>query len=211
MTTETTTYDGAWATRWILNCADAVDEHKQELTNLDREIGDADHGENMARGFDAVRSRLNDADGEQSISDVLGLVARTLISTVGGASGPLYGTAFLKAAKAVKPFDTLDGQGALKLVAAFEDGIVTRGKANPGDKTMVDAIDAAREDATQAVDDGPAAVLAAAARGARVGAEATIPMVAHKGRASYLGERAVGHQDPGATSTALIWEAAVAA
>lgn len=209
LTTETTTFNGAWVKQWVLTTAESIDAHKKELTELDREIGDADHGENMARGFDAVRVKLTTLDAEPAVADVLKLVAKTLISTVGGASGPLYGTAYLKAAQAMKDVETLDGPSTLALIAGFEDGIVTRGKASPGDKTMVDAVDAARVAAEAKVDEGPAAVLEAAAVGAEAGAESTIPLVAHKGRASYLGERAIGHKDPGATSMALIWKAAV--
>jgi dihydroxyacetone kinase-like protein len=141
---------------------------------------------------------------------VLKLVATTLISTVGGAAGPLYGTAYLKGAVAAGPATSLDGTAVATLLAAARDGIVTRGKAEPGDKTMIDAWTPAVDAAEAAANDGGSAadVLAAAAAAARSGAEATEPLVARKGRASYLGERSAGHRDPGAQSTALLLQAA---
>jgi phosphoenolpyruvate---glycerone phosphotransferase subunit DhaL len=200
----------AWAVAWTRRTAQVVLEQRETLIELDRQIGDGDHGENLARGFTAVVAKL-DALAEQpaDVGAVLKLVATTLMSTVGGAAGPLYGTAYLRAAK-VTAVPALDSAAVVAMLEAGLEGIVARGKASPGEKTMVDAWTPAVEAAVAAADNGasPAAVLAAAAEAARAGAEATTPLVATKGRASYLGERSAGHQDPGATSTALILDAA---
>jgi dihydroxyacetone kinase-like protein len=190
----------------IRSVAATIAEHKAELTHLDRDIGDGDHGENLARGFTAVLAKL-EAGTPETPGAVLKLVATTLISTVGGASGPLFGTAFLRASTTVKDVPSLDAGTVVAALTAARDGVVARGKAEPDDKTMVDAltpaVNAARE---AAADDGAgvAAVLRAAASAATAGAEATIPLQARKGRASYLGERSIGHKDPGATSTAYL-------
>jgi dihydroxyacetone kinase-like protein len=187
----------------IRSAAAAVAEQRAELTRLDREIGDGDHGENMHRGFQAVLAKL-DAGPGMTPGAVLKLVAMTLMSTVGGASGPLYGTAFLRAATAVGDAGRLDAGAVGAALAAARDGVQARGHAGPGDKTMVDAlvpaVDAARGDSV-------AEVLRAAAAAAHDGVAATVPLVARKGRASYLGERSAGHADPGATSTAVILRA----
>jgi dihydroxyacetone kinase-like protein len=201
------TLDGAWTRRWIEAVAAEVSRRKAELTALDRAIGDADHGENLDRGFQAVLGRFDALDDGATPGAVLKLVATTLISTVGGAAGPLYGTAFLKASMAAGDRDELDAAALVEVLTAARDGIVARGKAESGDKTMVDAWTPAVEAAAAAGDDVRAALSAAAAAAAE-GAAATEPLVAHKGRASYLGERAVGHRDPGAESTALILAAA---
>jgi phosphoenolpyruvate---glycerone phosphotransferase subunit DhaL len=198
-----------WILDWMRRSAAVLAEHRAELVTLDREIGDGDHGENMDRGFQAVLAKLDGTSGDATPADVLKAVATTLISTVGGAAGPLYGTAFLKAAGAVAGPD-LDAAAIVALLTTARDGIVTRGKAEPGDKTMVDAwtpaVDAAEAAASRGAD--VADTLAAAADAAEQGAAATEPLVARKGRASYLGERAVGHRDPGAQSSALILRAA---
>lgn len=199
-----------WAEAWIRRSAQTIAEHRVELNTLDRDIGDGDHGENMHRGFQAVLTKLDDLPAEANPGEVLKLVATTLISTVGGAAGPLYGTAFLKAAGAVTGSTELDGAAIVALLTAALDGIVLRGKAEPGDKTMIDAWTpavAAAETGQASGADG-VRILGAAADAAEAGAIATEPMVAHKGRASYLGERAIGHRDPGAESTALILRAA---
>jgi phosphoenolpyruvate---glycerone phosphotransferase subunit DhaL len=198
-----------WAVDWVRRSAAVVGEHRAELSGLDRAIGDGDHGENLDRGFRAVVAKLDDATPETP-GAVLKLVATTLISTVGGASGPLLGTAYLKAAQAAGDAPVLDAAATVALLAAARDGVVTRGKAEPGDKTMIDAWSPAVEAAQQALDGGAdaTAVLAAAADAAERGAEATDPLVARKGRASYLGERAVGHRDPGAQSSAYQLRAA---
>ena len=202
--------DITWAVDWVRRSADVISEHRVELITLDREIGDGDHGENMDRGFQAVLPKLDDLPAGSTPGDVLKLVATTLISTVGGAAGPLYGTAYLKGAVAAGSETSLDGPAIAAVLTAARDGIVMRGKAESGDKTMVDAwtpaVDAA--DAAAASGADAAAVLAAAAAAAREGAIATEPLVARKGRASYLGERSAGHRDPGAESTALLLQAA---
>ena len=195
---------------WVRRSADVISEHRVELITLDREIGDGDHGENMDRGFQAVLPKLDDLPAGSTPGDVLKLVATTLISTVGGAAGPLYGTAYLKGAVAAGSETSLDGPAIAAVPTAARDGIVMRGKAESGDKTMVDAWTPAVDAADAAAESGadPAAVLATAAAAAREGAIATEPLVARKGRASYLGERSAGHRDPGAESTALLLQAA---
>lgn len=183
--------------------AEVVAEYRVELIQLDRAIGDGDHGENLDRGFKAVLAAF-----EQSTPDtpaaVLKTVATTLISKVGGAAGPLYGTAFLRASAAVKDRDELGPADVVEALTAALGGIVARGKAEVGDKTMVDALDPAVQ---AAVGDTVADVLKAAADAAQAGADATVPLVARKGRASYLGERSAGHMDPGARSTSLLLRA----
>ena len=203
--------DAAWARRWIELAAADVAEQRDYLVDLDRAIGDGDHGENMDRGFKVAVEALGQAQ-PASVAEVLKTVAKTLMSTVGGAAGPLYGTAFLRASKAAGDGD-LDGAGVAAVIAGALDGIQARGKATTGEKTMVDAWTTALEAARAAAESGsdPAAVLEAAATAAEAGAAATEPMRATKGRASYLGERSIGHLDPGAVSTSLILRAAVRA
>lgn len=203
------TLDTTWVTAWISAAADSIGEHKQELNTLDREIGDGDHGENMDRGLHASVAALEKLPDDATPNAALRSVAMTLISTVGGASGPLYGTAFLKAADPVGDGD-IDEAALVAALAAARDGIVSRGKAEPGDKTMVDAWTPAVDAARAAQESGASAadILAAAADAAEKGSDATIPLVARKGRASYLGERSAGHRDPGAQSTALLLRAA---
>ncbi|WP_285027218.1 dihydroxyacetone kinase subunit DhaL [Plantibacter sp. ME-Dv--P-122b] len=205
--------DGAWAVAWMRASAAVVAEHRVELITLDRDIGDGDHGENLDRGFSAILPKLDEQPLDVTPADILKLAATTLISTVGGASGPLYGTALLKASIAVAGQEDLDADAVVALLTAARDGIVLRGKAEVGDKTMVDAwtpaVDAAS--AAAAAGESPARVLAAAADAAWGGAAATEPLVARKGRASYLGERAIGHRDPGAQSTSYLLQAAAAA
>ena len=203
--------DAAWARRWIELSAADIAEQRDYLVDLDRAIGDGDHGENMDRGFKAAVEALGQAQ-PGSVAEVLKTVAKTLMSTVGGAAGPLYGTAFLRASKAAGD-GNLDGAGVAAVIAGALDGIQARGKATTGEKTMVDAWTPALEAARAAAESGgdPAAVLEAAATAAESGAAATEPMRATKGRASYLGERSIGHLDPGAVSTSLILRAAVRA
>ena len=203
--------DAAWARRWIELAAADIAEQRDYLVDLDRAIGDGDHGENMDRGFKAAVEALGQAE-PASVAEVLKTVAKTLMSTVGGAAGPLYGTAFLRASKAAGDGE-LDGAGVAAVIAGALDGIQARGKATTGEKTMVDAWTPALEAARAAAESGsdPAAVLEAAATAAESGAAATEPMRATKGRASYLGERSIGHLDPGAVSTSLILRAAVRA
>ena len=203
--------DAAWARRWIELAAADVAEQRDYLVDLDRAIGDGDHGENMDRGFKAAVEALEQAQ-PGSVAEVLKTVAKTLMSTVGGAAGPLYGTAFLRASKAAGDGE-LDAAGVAAVIAGALDGIQARGKATTGEKTMVDAWTPALEAARAAAESGsdPAAVFEAAAAAAEAGAAATEPLRATKGRASYLGERSIGHLDPGAVSTSLILRAAVRA
>ncbi|MEL4318286.1 dihydroxyacetone kinase subunit DhaL [Leifsonia sp. YIM 134122] len=200
----------SWTLDWIRRSGAVIADKRVELITLDRAIGDGDHGENMDRGFQAVVPKLDVLDDDATPGDALKLVATTLISTVGGAAGPLFGTAYLKAAIAVGSAPELDGAAVVALLTAARDGIVLRGKAEVGDKTMIDAwtpaVDAAV--AAEAAGASESEILAAAAEAAAAGAVATEPLVAHKGRASYLGERAIGHRDPGAQSTAYLLQAA---
>lgn len=192
------------AVRWLADYAAVIHEHAGELTDLDRAIGDADHGSNMDRGLAAVAA----VDGRafDDAAAYLKKVGMTLVSTVGGASGPLFGTFFLRLGGALQgDADAVEFGAALR---AGLDGVVARGKAVVGDKTMVDALAPAVDAYDAAVSHGLAAALRAAADAAASGREATIPLVARKGRASYLGERSAGHQDPGATSLALLLESA---
>jgi dihydroxyacetone kinase-like protein len=202
---------------WLRAAADRIHEEAPALTVLDQAIGDGDHGINMDRGFTAIVSVLDSrepADPDKSdmaaTADLVRLAGRTLISTVGGASGPLYGTGFLKAAGALAglPADP-PPSGALAFVAALEAaaaGIGALGKSTTGEKTMLDALVPAASAARAALDAGgdATAVVVAAREAAAAGAAATTPLLATKGRASYLGERSIGHQDPGATSAALL-------
>ena len=191
--------------RWLRAFADAVSEHADELTALDSAIGDADHGANMRRGMTAVVAKL-DATPDAAPAALLKSAGMTLVSTVGGASGPLYGTLFLRMASALGDRDELDGPAVAAALRAGLEGVVARGKAAPGDKTMVDALTPAVDalDAALADGSGLAEALRAAATAAEAGSDATVPLVARKGRASYLGERSAGHRDPGAASVALL-------
>lgn len=202
--------DAAWAERWLRLSAAVIAENRMALIELDRAIGDGDHGENMDRGFSAILEKL-DAEPPATPGAAFKLAAMTLMSKVGGAAGPLYGTAFLRAGTAVGDATELDGSILAEALAAARDGVVARGKAEVGEKTMIDAWTPAVDAAAAAVASGadPMAVLEAAATAAEAGALSTDPLIAHKGRASYLGERAIGHRDPGAASSALILRAAV--
>jgi len=196
---------------WLRELAGVFAQAREELTALDAAIGDADHGINMDRGFSAVAADLS-ASPPADIASALKAAAMALIRTVGGAAGPLYGTFFLRASGACA------GKGELSSsdwVAAFRqgvEGVRQRGKAEPGDKTMLDALWPAAEAMREAVEQGQALpeVLRRAERAAEAGMKATIPLQARKGRASYLGERSVGHQDPGATSAHLLLRSAAA-
>lgn len=191
--------------RWLERIADVLQENRVYLTDLDSAIGDADHGVNMDRGFSAVRGKFAMME-TMDISTRLKTVGTTLVSTVGGASGPLYGTAFLRAGMAVAGKQELAAADVIAMLEAFLTGIVARGKAQPGEKTMVDALTPALAAAKQALAEGAsqAEITRRAHEAAGEGMKATIPMLATKGRASYLGERSIGHQDPGATSSWLI-------
>jgi phosphoenolpyruvate---glycerone phosphotransferase subunit DhaL len=202
---------------WLRATADRIHEEAPTLTALDQAIGDGDHGINLDRGFAAIVKALDErspadpaAPDTAASADLLRLAGRTLISTVGGASGPLYGTGFLRASAAVAALATEEpAPDALAVTTALEAaaaGIGSLGKATTGEKTMLDALVPAASAARAALDGGAdsAAVIAAARDAAAAGAASTIPMLATKGRASYLGERSIGHQDPGATSAALL-------
>jgi phosphoenolpyruvate---glycerone phosphotransferase subunit DhaL len=191
--------------RWLVCVADVLHENRVYLTQLDAAIGDADHGINMDRGFSAVRGKFPTM-ATTDIAAQLKTVGSTLVSTVGGAAGPLYGTAFLRAGGAVAGKQELTSADVVAMLEAFLGGVVARGKAQPGEKTMVDALTPALAAAKQALNEGvPLTELThRACVAAEEGMKATIPMLATKGRASYLGERSIGHQDPGATSSWLI-------
>ncbi|WP_102192464.1 dihydroxyacetone kinase subunit DhaL [Microbacterium aurantiacum] len=193
---------------WITRYRDAVVEKREWLTELDSAIGDADHGANMARGMNAVAEKLDATGAPASVDELLKVVGMTLVSSVGGASGPLYGTLFLRMGMAAGPVTELDAAALAASLRAGLDGIVARGKAEAGDKTMFDAMAPAVDalDAAIAGGAGLADAARAAADAAATGRDATLPLVARKGRASYLGERSVGHLDPGAASTAILFE-----
>lgn len=203
-----TSVDTAALVDWIRRFRDAIAEKREWLTELDSAIGDADHGANMARGMDAVVAKL-DPGAPDTVDELLKTVGMTLVSSVGGASGPLYGTFFLRMGMAAGPLTALDAAGLGTSLRAGLDGIVARGKAEAGDKTMFDAMAPAVDalDAALAAGGDLSAATAAAAEAAATGRDATEPLVARKGRASYLGERSAGHLDPGAASTTLLFEA----
>lgn len=191
--------------QWLQQLAQVLHENREYLTQLDSPIGDADHGINMDRGFKAVMDKLPTV-ANMDIGSILKTVGTTLVSTVGGASGPLYGTAFLRAGMATAgKYELYEADYTSMLEAALE-GIRARGKAQPGEKTIVDALTpalaAAREAQAQGLDISH--ITRSASDAAEAGMKATIPMLATKGRASYLGERSIGHQDPGATSSWLM-------
>lgn len=191
--------------RWLQQLARVLQENRDYLTQLDAAIGDADHGINMDRGFKAVTEKLSTATNTD-IGAILKIVGTTLVSKVGGASGPLYGTAFLRAGMATSGKQVLSEADFVSMLTAFVEGIKVRGKAQLGEKTMLDALlpalDAARKAENEGL--GLAQLLRESSDAAKEGAQNTIPLLATKGRASYLGERSVGHQDPGATSSWLI-------
>lgn len=197
------------ALEWIKACADVLAKNRDYLTQLDAAIGDADHGANMDRGFKAVINKMPEFS-DKDIGTIFKTVGMTLISTVGGAGGPLYGTFFLQAGmKTAGKMELNLNDWCVALEAAL-NGVIMRGKAELGDKTMVDALTPAVNSLKQAVEDSTTLneALQQSAEAARQGMEATIPLVARKGRASYLGERSAGHQDPGATSSYLLLKAA---
>ncbi len=194
--------------QWIKSTAAVLEENKTYLTELDSPIGDADHGINMNRGFKKVLEKL-DGFSDKDIGDILKSTGMALISSVGGASGPLYGTFYMRSGGAVASKEALSGEDLLNLLQAGYEGVVQRGRAQPGDKTMIDAWAPALEAMRSALDDGEDTVSAMQkmVAAAEQGMKDTIPLQAKKGRASYLGERSIGHQDPGATSTYLILKA----
>ncbi len=194
---------------WVRAFAADVAARKDELTALDSAIGDADHGTNLDRGMQAVVGKLDGAP-TGDIGALLNSVGMTLVSTVGGAAGPLYGTLFLQLGGATTGRPELTVQDWSTALGAAVRGVQSRGKAEPGDKTMIDALQPAAEALAGSVRDGMSLGdgLRASARAAEEGMRSTIPLVARKGRASYLGERSAGHQDPGATSSHMLLEAA---
>jgi len=196
--------------RWIRAFAAEVEANKEQLTQLDSAIGDGDHGINMQRGMSAVLGKV-DATGEESdIGALLKTVGMTLVSTVGGAGGPLYGTLFMQMGMAVSGKEELSPDDWAAALEAAVTGVQARGKAEPGDKTMIDALIPGRDALKAALAEGATFedALRQSADAADQGMRDTVPLVARKGRASYLGERSAGHQDPGATSSHLLLEAA---
>ena len=212
--------DAAGAGAWLRSFAAEVSARRDELTELDAAIGDADHGVNMDRGMQAVVAKLTapgagggGAPAEAPLGPLFKTVGMTLVSTVGGAAGPLYGTFFLEFGKAAGDSASLPAGMWADAFSAAVAGVQARGKAEPGDKTMVDALLPGRDALTAAARAGDTLgeALRAAADAAAEGMRGTTPLVARKGRASYLGERSAGHQDPGATSTWLLLETAASA
>ena len=197
------------AVDWVRRFAAEIAEHRMDLVRLDTAIGDGDHGTNMDRGMKKALEKLESQEGDD-IGAMLKTVGMALVSSVGGAAGPLYGTLFMQMGSAAGGRSELDIAGFTAALEAGVKGVQARGKAEREDKTMVDALLPALE-ALQQSDGDEAAALTAAADAAEEGMRATIPLVARKGRASYLGERSAGHQDPGATSTHLLLRSAAAA
>jgi phosphoenolpyruvate---glycerone phosphotransferase subunit DhaL len=194
---------------WVKAVATTIGENSAYLTDLDRAIGDADHGANMDRGFKAVMNKIPEIS-DKDIGTICKTVGMTLISTVGGAGGPLYGTFFLQAGMKTAGKMELNLADWTEALEAALSGVIMRGKAELGDKTMVDALTPAVAALKQSISDNQPInkALELSAEAARQGMEGTIPLVARKGRASYLGERSAGHQDPGATSSYLILKTA---
>jgi dihydroxyacetone kinase-like protein len=193
---------------WLARYTELVDENRAYLTELDSAIGDADHGSNMARGMTAVMAKIAAAPST-AVDELFKQVGMTLVSSVGGASGPLYGTFFLRFGTTAGAVTELDGVGLAAALRAAVGGVVARGKAELGDKTMFDSMSPAVDalDADLAAGSDVSAAVSGAFAAASMGRDATEPLVARKGRASYLGERSAGHLDPGATSTALLFQA----
>src|ERR671935_2407159 len=208
MTTEAAV-QGAIVTTWMRDVAEAMKAESGHLTQLDAAIGDGDHGVNMERGFSAVEKALAGQNPEVPPGRLLIVAGKTLVSTVGGASGPLWGVALRRAGRTLGDRESFDGAQLADALQAALDGVVELGAAAPGDKTMVDALVPAVEALRRGLAAGEPLdrAVAQAADAAEEGAKATVPMQARKGRASYLGERSIGHQDPGATSSALIMRA----
>lgn len=194
--------------RWLELTTAVLSENREYLTQLDAAIGDADHGTNMDRGFQKVAEKLPTV-ADKDIGNILKTVGMTLISSVGGASGPLYGTFFQRGGMASDAKEELSDEDLVTTLQGAVDGVQARGRAQPGDKTMMDALLPAMAALRAAVGEGQGSVaaVAAAVAAAEQGMKDTIPLQARKGRASYLGERSIGHQDPGATSSYLILDA----
>jgi dihydroxyacetone kinase-like protein len=204
------TIDDAAIRAWLRTYAEEIAAHRDQLTRLDSAIGDGDHGANMDRGMKKAVERLDGLGDSEDIGATLKAVGMALVSSVGGAAGPLYGTLFMQMGTKTAGASELDLQAWAEAVEAGVRGVQARGKAEPGDKTMVDALLPGTEVLKQAAADGAdlSDALQRAAAAAQEGMERTIPLVARKGRASYLGERSAGHQDPGATSSHLLLKAA---
>jgi dihydroxyacetone kinase-like protein len=198
--------------QWVRTFAALVDENRDYLTELDAAIGDADHGSNMDRGMRAAVAALDELH-PTTAGAVFTKVGMTLVSTVGGASGPLFGTLFLRMGSALGDRESVSADELAAALRAGLEGVVARGKAEPGDKTMYDALAPAVDalDKALASDASLAEALGQARVAAEAGRDATTPLLARKGRASYLGERSVGHQDPGATTVALLLDATAGA
>ena len=196
----------AQAVAWVRSTAAVIEEHAAELTRLDSAIGDGDHGTNMNRGFKAAVQRLDGLEGDQDFGSRFKAIGMALIGKVGGASGPLYGSLFLGMGKELGSETEVEDERLAAALRAGYDSVVARGKAQLEDKTMLDALQPALAALDAALAEGKAlgAALDAAEAAAREGVAATIPLIARKGRASYLGERSRDHQDPGATSSDLI-------
>ena len=194
--------------QWLESTAEVLSENKEYLTELDAAIGDADHGINMDRGFRKVMEKLPSV-ADKDIGNILKTIGMTLISSVGGAAGPLYGTFYMRSGMAVAAKEELDNDDVVKMLQSGVDGIVQRGRAQLEDKTMFDAWAPALEALNGSLDNGDdlVAAMRSAVAAAEQGMKDTIPLQAKKGRASYLGERSIGHQDPGATSSYLILNA----
>jgi dihydroxyacetone kinase-like protein len=192
--------------RWLRDAAASLKESRDYLTQLDAAIGDADHGTNMDRGFTAVLEKLDAADAPTAPGRMLTAAGGTLVSTVGGASGPLWGTALRRAGRALGDTEEFEAEQLAVALQAALDGVVELGAAREGEKTMVDSLSPAVRALQEALSNGGSIsdAVAAARTAGEEGMRATVPLQATKGRASYLGERSIGHQDPGATSTALI-------
>ena len=195
---------------WLRLYAATLAENRDYLTHLDSAIGDADHGANMDRGFRAVLDKLPEV-ADQDIGAILKSTATVLIKTVGGAGGPLYGTLFLQAGAATTGKMELTHADLVAMFDTALKGVIARGKANLGDKTMVDALSPAVEALRNHAGEDTATMMQQAVDAAEAGMKSTIPLVARKGRASYLGERSIGHQDPGATSSYLLFRSALEA
>jgi phosphoenolpyruvate---glycerone phosphotransferase subunit DhaL len=193
-------------TRWLAEAEQQIKAQSDYLTQLDAAIGDGDHGTNMRRGFDAVGKALAGQDISTPPGRLLIVAGKTLVATVGGASGPLWGSALRRAGRSLGDAEAFGADQLARALDAAIEGVVELGAAAPGDKTMVDALVPAAAALHESVQAGASLedAVAAAADAAQSGAESTVPMRARKGRASYLGERSIGHQDPGATSVAII-------
>lgn len=189
----------------IKNIAKKIEEEKQFLTDLDSEIADGDHGINMARGFEAVEAKL-DTVKDKDCGTILKTVGMTLVSTVGGAAGPLYGTVFMKSGMVLAGKEELNGEDFIKSMEAAIEGVKQRGKSDKGEKTMLDSMIPAYDAFKENIDKGTKEAMKEALDAAKEGIEYTKTIIATKGRAAYIGERSIGHQDPGATSFTYMLE-----